>query len=176
MSLEAAMRAALRTARDQFRNYAAHHRAKSPVDDIKAATNDDMAEMCDSVLSVRSPDSMHLEMVMQLQKPGEAILDQMTPLKIMCLHMAGGAASEGGELFDAIKRWALFNKELDRENVVEELGDLEFFMMGLRLNLGITRAETLQHNMEKLGVRYEGYVFSDEATIARRDKNPEVQA
>lgn len=157
--------------RHQFAFYAAQHRMKNTKEaDAKADVNENLA--ADILLTLAAPvvETSHHEMVVKLQKPGEAILAQMTPLKIMCLHMAGGAASEGGELFDAIKRWALFGKELDRENVIEELGDLEFFMDGLRENLGITREETLVHNMAKLGVRYEGFVFSDEATIARADK------
>lgn len=156
--------------RRQFAFYAAQHRSKVPPQAEKAEVNENLVADILRTLAAPVAETSHHEMVVKLQKPGEAILAQMTPLKIMCLHMAGGAASEGGELFDAIKRWALFGKELDRENVVEELGDLEFFMAGLRENLGITRDETLAHNMAKLGVRYEGFVFSDEATIARADK------
>lgn len=82
--------------------------------------------------------------------------------------------SEGGELFDAVKRWVFFDKPLDLENVKEEMGDIEFYLEGLRQNLGITREETLDANMNKLmkgdRPRYPGGVFSDAATIARADK------
>lgn len=182
----------------KFRFYEQQHRAKLELKgidellaeetvakaDVNAAMANEIEEYINPILGnllddVRLPDTLfqdHRDMVTTLQKSGEAILAQMTPLKIMCLHMAGGAASEGGELFDAIKRWALFGKELDLVNVREELGDLEFFMEGLRQNLDIDRDQTLHENMLKLmtgsAPRYAGGVFSDAATIARADKEP----
>lgn len=191
MSVLTAYRDTLSRAASVFRVYAENHRAKIGVkfeegtpgaaDTMaKAEANDRHAMVIDAVLEHPAPEPDHQLMVATLQKHGDAILKQMTPVKIMCLHMAGGAASEGGELFDAIKRWALFNKPLDRENVVEELGDLEFFMEGLRQNLGIDRDETLHHNIFKLtkgtNPRYPGGVFSDAATIARADKAAEPGA
>ena len=41
-------------------------------------------------------------------------------------------------------------KELDRENIIEELGDLEFYMEMLREQIGITRDAVLVLNMHKL--------------------------
>lgn len=112
----------------------------------------------------------HSEMVDTLVKPGNVILEQMTEQKAHCAHMAMGVAGEGGELLDAIKKWTMYNKDLDRENVIEELGDLEFFMDGLRKSLGITRDETLRHNIKKLGVRYKDFRYTDEQAHARADK------
>lgn len=110
------------------------------------------------------------EMVAGLKKPGQAILDTLTPEKVDAWHMASAIPGEAGELFDAVKRNVIYNKPLDRENVVEELGDLEFYMEGLRQNMGITRAETLKHNIKKLGERYVGLKYSDAAAQARADK------
>lgn len=111
------------------------------------------------------------EMVMDLAKPGDQILAQLDGPKMHLLHMAVGVSGEAGELLDAVKKATIYNKELDRKNVVEELGDLEFYMQGLRMSLGITRGETLQVNVEKLGKRY-GKVYSDRAAQARADKEP----
>lgn len=109
-------------------------------------------------------------MVAALAKPGEAILPSLTPDRCHLLHMAIGVSGEAGELLDAIKKVAIHNKPIDRENVVEELGDLEFYMEGLRQGLGITREETLQANVAKLGARYAAGEYSDKAAIARADK------
>lgn len=109
-------------------------------------------------------------MVRQLKKKGHLIVEQMTPDKADLLHMAVGIAGEGGELLDQVKRHTIYDKDLDRANVVEELGDLEFFLEGIRQNLGITREETLQSNFDKLGVRYKGHEYSDEQAQLRRDK------
>ena len=111
----------------------------------------------------------HTQMVSELAKPGDQILETLTPGKTHLLHMAAGAAGEAGELLGAIKGHTIYNKPLDRENVIEELGDLEFYMQGLRQALGISRQETLVHNIAKLGVRYpDGY--SDQAAQTRADK------
>lgn len=85
------------------------------------------------------------------------------------LHCAAGVASEAGELLDAIKKAAIYNKPLDRENVIEELGDLEFFMEGIRAQLKITREDTLRYNVQKLEKRY-ATGYSDAAAQARADK------
>lgn len=112
----------------------------------------------------------HAELVAVLVKPGQAILDSLTPSKCHAWHMASCIPGEAGELFDAVKKWVIYNKDLDRENVVEELGDLEFYMEGLRKDLGITREETLAHNVNKLSKRYESLKYSDQAAQERKDK------
>ncbi len=110
------------------------------------------------------------------------------------IHMAVGIAGEAGELLDAVKKSVIYQKELDRENVIEELGDLEFYQRGFKqgdcelnalyiceLNLleqykseickllDITREETLEANIKKLGVRY-GDQYSDVSAQVRKDK------
>lgn len=109
-------------------------------------------------------------MVRQLKKNGAIIVEQMDGDKADMLHMAVGVSGEAGELLDAVKRHTIYNKALDRENVIEELGDLEFFMEGLRQRVGVTRDETLEHNYHKLGRRYEGHRYSDQQAQERRDK------
>lgn len=116
----------------------------------------------------------HSQVVADLIKPGQKIIDELTPAKANLWHMGTGAAGEAGELLDAIKRHTVYNKEINRENVVEELGDLEFFLEGIRAQLGISREETLEHNLNKLlkgdKARYKAGSFSNEAAIERADK------
>ena len=116
----------------------------------------------------------HSDMVKQLAKPGQDIAAQLTPEDAHLLHMCVGVAGEAGELLDAIKKMAIYRKELDRENVIEELGDLEFYMEGLRQGLGITREETIQANIDKLGKRYQGHQYSD-AQAQNRAAKPDGQ-
>lgn len=115
----------------------------------------------------------HPQLVAALVKPGQAIIDSLTPLKAHLWHMASCIPGEAGELFDAIKKLVLYGKILDRENVVEELGDLEFYLEGLRAALNITRQETLDHNIAKLSKRYAGMTYSNEAAVGREDKEQE---
>lgn len=111
------------------------------------------------------------DMVKGLCKSGEDIVHELTGEDCHMLHMAVGIAGEAGELLDAIYR-----KPIDRDNVLEELGDLEFYMEGLRQGLGVTREETLEANIAKLGKRYKGHSYSDQAAIERADKFEEAQA
>ena len=112
----------------------------------------------------------HPEMVSQLAKDGAVIAKELTDTSAHSLHMAVGISGEAGELLDAIKKVAIYNKPIDRENIIEELGDLEFYMEGLRQGLDITREETLHANIAKLGKRYKGHNYSDQQAQARADK------
>lgn len=115
---------------------------------------------------------IHADMVRQLVKPGGDIIETLTPDKMNLLHMAVGVSGEAGELIDAVKKAVIYNKPLDRENIVEELGDLEFYMEGIRQQLCISREETLEANVVKLGYRYKGHNYSDRQAIERADKQP----
>lgn len=85
------------------------------------------------------------------------------------VHAAIGIAGEGGEVLDAVKKMWVYGQQLNRTNVVEELGDLEFYMEALRNLIGATRDEVLYTNIAKLEKRYPtGY--TDELAAARLDK------
>ena len=86
------------------------------------------------------------------------------------MHAAVGVAGEAGELLDAVKKGWAYGKNIDMNNVVEELGDLEFYLEALRQTLGIDRNMTLQRNQQKLAVRYHSGVYSDQHAIERKDK------
>jgi len=115
----------------------------------------------------------HAQMVATLAKEGWKINEELTDNDCHVWHMATGISGEAGELLDAIKKNVIYRKPLDHENVIEELGDLEFYMEGLRQGLGITREETLTHNIAKLSKRYEGLKYSDAAAKERADKEKE---
>lgn len=110
------------------------------------------------------------EMVQRLAKPGENILQSMTPGQAHLLHMAIGICGEAGELIDAIKKNVIYGKPLDFANVIEELGDIEFYLEGFRQGLGLSREVTILTNMDKLSVRYPDYKYTDTSAITRADK------
>ncbi len=111
------------------------------------------------------------DMVTVLAKPGEDILKQITAKECNMLHMAVGISGEAGELLDAIKKTAIYKKPIDMANVIEELGDLEFYMEGIRQELNITRQETIHGNISKLSKRYAGFRYSNQAALNRADKD-----
>lgn len=113
----------------------------------------------------------HRQMVASLVKSGEDIIVRLNPGRAHLWHMATGVAGEAGELLDAVKKHVVYNKELDRQNVIEELGDLEFYMEGIRQNIDVSRDEVLTSNYNKLNKRYKDKSYTNEAAIARADKS-----
>lgn len=174
----------------------------------------------------------HKDMVAVLAKSGAEIAANITAYEAHMIHMAVGVAGEAFELLAAV----MTN---DRDNALEELGDIEFYFEGLcqgtnaiithqaftpaditedplpgvlikagevldiskkiviykdpsklpglltemqafRTALDrfyalseMTREEALEHNINKLGKRYEGFKYSDGAAKARADKEGE---
>ena len=84
-------------------------------------------------------------------------------------HGALGVCGEAGELADAIKKHWAYGKELDVNNVIEELGDLTFYMQLIMNTLGITWEEVIQGNIDKLNKRYKEK-YSNAEAIDRADK------
>lgn len=110
------------------------------------------------------------KMTAALSKTGSAIIKELNPIKADLLHMAVGVSGEAGELLDAVKKAAIYNKPLDHENMIEELGDLEFYMSRVRQLIGVTRDEVLEHNYAKLSKRYAAGKYSNEQAQDRADK------
>lgn len=109
--------------------------------------------------------------VMNLLKPGCDILKSMTHERVTMIQLALGLAGEAGEIMGAVKKYIIYNQPLDYDNVKEELGDIEFFMEGLRQSIGVTRDECLDYNARKLEARYSGFIYSDKSAADRKDKN-----
>lgn len=115
-------------------------------------------------------DISHAEMVKQLTKPATDILAELSVDDCGLIHAAMGISGEAGEIIDAVKKAVIYRKPLDRENLREELGDLEFYLEDLRRRVGLTREECLQANMEKLNQRYPGFDYTNQRAIERADK------
>lgn len=97
----------------------------------------------------------------------------------MLHHAKGGVCEEAGELSDAIKRHLTYGKPLDskdkdgqtiRTKIIEELGDIRFYVQAVQNVLGISEQEILQHNANKLADRYAQLTYTNEAAISRADK------
>ena len=106
-----------------------------------------------------------------LIKDPEEIRESLTPQKINLLHMVLGISGEAGELLDSIKKYVIYNKPIDLINIIEELGDLLFYIEGIKNELHITEKEILSYNVTKLSKRYKSLSYSDKAAVERKDKN-----
>lgn len=108
-------------------------------------------------------------MVEALGKRGELLLKELDPTDCEIIQATMGISGEAGELLDAVKKVVVYRQPINRVNIVEELGDLEFYITWLRQILCITREECIADNMTKLSKRYDkGY--SNIAAQERADK------
>ena len=114
------------------------------------------------------------KMTLALAKDGADIVKNLTPEQANLWHMATGIGGEAGEVEDAIKKHVIYQKPLDVENVKEELGDLLFYMSNLMQSVGLSFEEVLQHNVDKLSVRYSSGKYSNTQAQERADKVSEL--
>lgn len=112
----------------------------------------------------------HADMVKTLVKPPIQIFDALNTFKCDLMHATFGIAGEAGEMVDNVKKAVVYNQIFNRANMVEELGDMEFYLEQLRQCTGITREETLLGNMEKLAKRYPQFKYTDTRAKERADK------
>jgi NTP pyrophosphatase (non-canonical NTP hydrolase) len=110
------------------------------------------------------------QFVNSIVKPGDEIIRQITPHQAHLLHMAVGVSGEAGELLDAIKKHCVYQKQINMDNVIEEAGDILFYLTGLLNDLNISLEDCIKANMDKLSKRYPNGTYSNAAAIARADK------
>lgn len=104
---------------------------------------------------------------MRTAKPGDTDFDLM--------HAAYGLAGEAGEFADCIKKHQVYAKPFDRENAIEELGDVLWFVALACNALDVTMEEVAAANIEKLSKRYPEK-YSDQHAAARLDKQHDQEA
>lgn len=90
-------------------------------------------------------------------------------------HSIDGIVTEAGELADAAKRVKWYGTELDTVNVLEECGDLLFYLDKLIRGCGSNFNEVMEMNMKKLAKRYKDHKFTKKQAVKRdTDKEREV--
>jgi len=85
-------------------------------------------------------------------------------------HGALGIAGEAGELCDAIQKSEIYNKPRDVDNIVEELGDLLWYIILVADTIKIDLDDIMAANIAKLAVRYPDK-YSDQLAALRLDKS-----
>ncbi len=79
-----------------------------------------------------------------------------------------GLCGESGEVIDILKKHLSQGRELNKEKMAEELGDVAWYLAETAYALGYDLEDILQRNIDKLQKRYpEG--FSIEDSIHRKD-------
>jgi NTP pyrophosphatase (non-canonical NTP hydrolase) len=86
------------------------------------------------------------------------------------LHAAVGISGEAGELLGMVKANWIYGREFDHDNMLEECGDLLFYIAAMLDTNGLTLHHAMQNNYDKLKKRYpDGY--TDKAANERADKS-----
>lgn len=85
------------------------------------------------------------------------------------IHAALGLGGEAGEFVDAVKKAAIYKKELDRENLLEEMGDILWYLALASHTLGVDLGQIAKDNVEKLSKRYPEK-YTDQLAVTRLDK------
>lgn len=82
------------------------------------------------------------------------------------IHAFLGLSSEVGELADALKKHLIYGKELDQINLLEEGGDLEWYVALMLTAIKQTMTDCMERNIAKLRARY-GDKFTQAAALSR---------
>lgn len=81
-----------------------------------------------------------------------------------------GACGEAGEMIEVLKKARFQGRELDRDRVLNELGDLLWYLPRICDALGVTMSEVAKANLKKLQRRYPNG-WNAEDGIAKRDRD-----
>lgn len=86
----------------------------------------------------------------------------------LLVNGAMGLNGESGEVIDIVKKHLFQGHDLDRDKLINELGDVAWYLAVSAHALGVTLEYICQKNVEKLLKRYpEG--FSADASINRKE-------
>lgn len=82
-----------------------------------------------------------------------------------------GMASESGEVLDILKKHLFQGHELERDNLIEEVGDVLWYLMFTCIQMDITLEELMEANAEKIRKRYPDG-FDPEKSVNRDGSTP----
>lgn len=99
------------------------------------------------------------------------LMKDMGSKRANLVHAALGIGGEAGEVVDLVKKHWAYEKPLDTDKVVEEVGDVLFYVQALCNEIGVSPSFILQKNVEKLSRRFPTGSYSNQQAIDRADKN-----
>lgn len=91
------------------------------------------------------------------------------------LHAVVGIGGEAGELLDCVKKHVYYDKSLDVKNVLEEAGDVLFYLKAMLMLVGMDITDVEAYNFKKLSARYPDGKFTTLHAAARLDKVEECE-
>ena len=105
--------------------------------------------------------------VNEYQKLALKTLNPSLSKKDILINGVMGLCGESGEAIDIVKKHLAQGHDLDKEHLIEELGDIAWYLAETSYALDISLEEVLKLNIEKLQKRYpEG--FDKQKSIDRK--------
>lgn len=102
----------------------------------------------------------------EFQKLAMVTLNPELDKKDVLINGVMGLCGESGEAIDIVKKHLAQGHELDRKHLIEELGDIAWYLAETAYALDVDLESVLEGNIEKLKKRYpEG--FDSEKSIER---------
>ena len=74
--------------------------------------------------------------------------------KDVLINSVMGLCGESGECIDIVKKWLAQGHELNKDKLIDELGDVAWYLAEAATALGVSLESVLQHNVDKLKARY----------------------
>ena len=130
----------------------------------------DEASRRDELVNELGDVEFYLESVRQALGITFPCLGMDTQSQATPLEDAAGMSVCACSLLDAAKKSAFNGRDDQLEALHTEVFKMACFLDLVRSHFNITRQETLDANIAKLGARYDGFEYSDEAAAARRDE------
>ncbi len=87
--------------------------------------------------------------------------------KDLILNGVMGLAGEAGECVDLVKKERFQGHTLDKEKLMEEIGDVLWYIAETASGLGVSLEEVASYNLDKLHKRYHGDKFNKNDSINR---------
>lgn len=86
------------------------------------------------------------------------------------LHGLVGLATEVGEAQDMVKKHLIYGRPFDRVNILEEMGDILWYVALTLDSVGYKMSEAMERNIEKLNDRYGGEFSQEKANVRDLEK------
>ena len=78
-----------------------------------------------------------------------------------------GLAGEAGECCDIVKKYKYQGHDLDKEKLLDELGDVLWYISETASGIGVSLEDVAIYNLNKLHKRYHGHTFNKDDSINR---------
>ena len=107
----------------------------------------------------------------EYQKLAMRTLNPELDKKEVLINSVMGLCGESGEVIDEVKKWYAHDKEIDREYIIKELGDVAWYLAECAYALDIELDEVFRRNIEKLKKRFpDGFSHKDAALRVDEEK------